>query len=178
MDGLEYSQRNQMTNKEKNEELKFVIGRFDHYYDSINNKGNLYLTINTFILGGIIVGYYTLDQTFHFRNSVLFTAFIPVILCNLISSTFTFLAIAPFARRFKGGNSRLFFADVSQQALTKWRQQWEGLTDEIWQVELQSQSHQLSIGLNRKFKRLSYATLFIWLQVFGIISFSIYLLTL
>ena len=35
--------------------LKYTINRFDHYFDSVNNKSAVYIAINTFITGGIIV---------------------------------------------------------------------------------------------------------------------------
>lgn len=167
-----------MTIKDKNEELKFIVSRYDHFYDSINNKGNLYLTINTFILAGTITGFYALDQDFHFGDGVLFLVFIPVLASNLVSLLLTLLAIKPFARRVKRGQSVMFFGDVSRRTRATWKAQWDNLREDIFHTELLDQSHQLSIGLTTKFKRLGWATLFIGLQVAGIVFFSIYLLTL
>ncbi len=36
------------------ERLIFCINRYDHYYDSVNNKSNVFLVISTFIVGGLI----------------------------------------------------------------------------------------------------------------------------
>ena len=41
----------------KYEHAKFVIERFDHYYDTVNSKGSFYIGLNTFILGGLCAGY-------------------------------------------------------------------------------------------------------------------------
>ena len=38
------------------ENQKFIISRFDHLYDSINNKGNFLITFQSFLIGGAIVG--------------------------------------------------------------------------------------------------------------------------
>ena len=40
--------------KEKIEHVKFIIDRFDIYMESTQTKSNLYLALNTAILGGII----------------------------------------------------------------------------------------------------------------------------
>lgn len=169
---------NTVNTKDKIDELKFAIGRFDHYFDTVNNKGNLYLTINTFILGGSIVGYYTLDQRYEFNDWVLILAFIPFVLCSLVSFTYTLIAIKPYARKGKGGTSLLFFGDVSQQATSAWSGRWASLSQDEWQMELQTQSLQLAKGLNRKFECLGCATLFIWLEIIIIGLFSFYLFIL
>ncbi|RZK02546.1 MAG: hypothetical protein EOO43_23355, partial [Flavobacterium sp.] len=49
-----------MNNAEK-ERLHFNVGRFDHYYDSINNKIAVYIAINTFLLGGVLGAYLTIS---------------------------------------------------------------------------------------------------------------------
>ncbi|HEY9488539.1 MAG TPA: hypothetical protein VIQ51_09410, partial [Chryseosolibacter sp.] len=46
------------------EHLRFCIERFDHYYDSVNNKCALFLTVNTFIVGGLMAIHPTLQSTF------------------------------------------------------------------------------------------------------------------
>ena len=44
------------------EELQFIINRYDHYYDSVNNKGQFYLGFNTFLIGGLAGVYALLQQ--------------------------------------------------------------------------------------------------------------------
>lgn len=48
------------------EHSRFIIDRFDHYYESINTKGNLYLALNAILIGGLATSYPILDQKFHF----------------------------------------------------------------------------------------------------------------
>lgn len=84
----------EMNTQIKNEELKYVIGRYDHYFDSVNNKGNLYLSINTFILGGVIAGYFSLEKTYHFGVGIL-AIFVFTLTANMIAIVLTLLAIKP-----------------------------------------------------------------------------------
>ena len=52
-----------MDQKEKIENLKYTISRYDHYYDSVNSKSNVYLTLMTFLLGGTVALFrYAIDQ--------------------------------------------------------------------------------------------------------------------
>jgi len=45
------------------ERLKFCIDRFDHYYDSVNNKSNVVLALEIFTVGGLISLYpFLLDK--------------------------------------------------------------------------------------------------------------------
>ena len=54
--------------KEK-DRLEYTINRFDHYFDSVNNKSAVYIAINTFITGGIIV---LLTQTNIVKDLIIF----------------------------------------------------------------------------------------------------------
>lgn len=42
------------------ERLLLCISRYDHYYDSVNNKSNVFLTLSIFVVGGLVAGYSTL----------------------------------------------------------------------------------------------------------------------
>jgi hypothetical protein len=72
----------------------------------------------------------------------------------------------------------LFFIEVNQQTNAEWEAQWQGLTEQRWRQELQTQSKILAKGLNTKFSCLSWATLFIAFQAALIVFFAIYLLTI
>jgi hypothetical protein len=166
-----------MTIPDKITELKFIIGRFDHYFDSINNKGNLYLTLNTFILGGSIGGFAYLNNSYHFDQWIIILFVIPTLFSNLVSFTYTLSAIRPFTRRHDDNSSfsSIFFVDVSHQTNRQWESRWNLLNQEDWKEDLRIQSQLLAIGLNEKFKSLSVATLFIGIQVGTIVLFGLYL---
>ena len=78
--------------------LKHTVDRYDHYFDSINNKGNLFLALNTFLLGGIITGYYGINKSFEDRYNLLFFTWLAVICC-LLSIGFTLWAIIPYLNK-------------------------------------------------------------------------------
>jgi hypothetical protein len=99
-----------METKEKNEKLKQVIDRYDLYYCSVNSKGSLYLSINTFILGGALTGYFVLANKFNFGYGVNLL-FIFTLIANISAITCTLLAINPYVNKKKDNpnGSLLFF---------------------------------------------------------------------
>jgi hypothetical protein len=166
-----------MTTKDKIDELKFVIERFDHYYDSVNNKGNLYLTLNTFILAGIVGGFASLNTTNHFSHWVAAVFLTPTLLFSLLSFLYTLRAITPFTGKLTTGSnapSLLFFNDVCDQLNVNWSHRWSSLTEQEWFSDLQSQAQSLAKGLKCKFSRLRKASIFIGLQIIFILLFVIY----
>jgi hypothetical protein len=163
----------------KNEELKFIIDRYDHYYDSINNKGNLYLTLNTFILGGVIAGFFTLNSQYHFCPFIV-VLFILTLIFNLFSIGLTLLAIKPYSKGEKkaNNNSLVFFRDVSDMTDSQYNALWSDMDEIKYHGDLKRQAQILANGLKRKFSFLSSATWFIIGQVFFIILFGILLLNI
>ena len=167
-----------MDHNQKTEHLKFIIQRYDGYYDSINNKGNLYLAICTFTLGSIILGYNTLDEKFHFGVAELLL-FILSLAFNAASLFFTILAIRPYLSSVsEAKKSLVYFCDVACTPEKEHSVAWTNINDEDFNVDLCSQTHLLAKGLTDKFKKLRIATSFIALQMMAIIVFGIYLLTL
>jgi Family of unknown function (DUF5706) len=163
-----------VTIKERNEELKFTIARFDHYYDSVNNKGNLYVAINTFILAGAITGYVTLDAKHHFAILILIL-FIITIVSNFVSFCFTLAAIKPYFNKVTS-KSLIYFYDIANLNDSQFKLIWENLNDKNWHDDLVKQSKRLSEGLSNKFQLLKIATWFIGLEIFLIAIFGIYFL--
>lgn len=163
-----------MNTKDKVEELKFIVTRFDHYYDSINNKANLYLSINTFFFGGALVGYNSLDKVHHFNSWIVVIILIPFLLSNIISFSFTLSAIRPFTRKHFTKNSMLFFGDVSRMPESKWQAGWESMSHDTWEDDLKCQTQLLAIGLQRKFENLSCATSFLAIQIAIFFIFSVF----
>ena len=158
----------------KKEELKFIIGRFDHYYDSVNNKGNLYLAVNTFILAGVLSGYLTLDAKCHFGNEALVMLVI-VLALTLVSFVFTLKAINPFLSSQNASRSMLYFGDVAKTSRSNVTEYWENVSDSILFGDLIEQYIILSAGLLTKFQWLQKATLFIALEIAVIILSGILL---
>jgi hypothetical protein len=162
-----------MTTSDRITNLKFIIERFDNYYDSINNKANLYLTITTFFFAGTITGFYTIDSMHHFSPGMWVFLFVPAMLCNITSFSYTIRAINPFLRKHSTTNSLMFFADVNDYSESSWSEKWKSSDDSSWVQDLEQQAHLLAKGLQIKYSSLSCATVYIAAQVAIFFIFSI-----
>ena len=165
--------------KIKNEKLEYIISRYDHYYESVNNKGNIYLTVNTFILGGIIGGYFSLQHIYKMGFPMLLL-FILAIFFNFASITSTLIALKPYLNKKKDNEdgSAIFFGDVADYHNNNYQKIWENMTDEGWNNDLKKQVTLLACGLKAKYSYLSWATLFIAGQVLAVFIFGLNLLTI
>jgi len=133
------------------ERLKFCIGRYDHYYDSINNKSNVYLTLNLFILGGLITSYVTV------MNSVWYYWLIPCLLIisiaiSLINMIIIVLASRPYLT--SETDSLLFFQSVNNMGLSEFKTRSQSELEAQEMNDLRIQTFQLAVGLKSKFKKL------------------------
>lgn len=160
------------------DETKFIINRFDHYYESINTKSNLYLAINTFIIGGFISGYYTLDKQYHFDCFFKYLFYV-ILFVNFGAIYFTLSAIRPFLskRKKRSGKSLYYFGDVANHNVTSYMEALNNVTEQDFLNDATTQVHQLATGLNMKFKRINMASILIGVQIFLILTFAV-LLTL
>ena len=143
----------------KLETLKHTIDRYDHYYDTINNTGNLYLTLNTFLLGGIITGYYNIKELLAQRCDVIFFVWVGL-LCSLFSIAFTLWAIIPYLNKQSDSvnGSVLNFGNVSNISFVSFKKMYEELSAEKKYEDYLQQVYLLSQGLQLKFNRLRTAT--------------------
>lgn len=165
--------------KDKTEQMKFVIGRFDHYFDSVNNKGNVFLTLNTFLLGGLIAGYYTLQKDHSITTGACYL-FATAALFNLTAIGLVIAAIIPYMN-FNGKDehaSLINYNDIAsytkEELVAKINTQNELNVAE----DLVHQKLLLSKGLRRKFNLMWYATAATAIElaavfVLGIILFKI-----
>ncbi|HRN48399.1 MAG TPA: DUF5706 domain-containing protein [Niabella sp.] len=144
---------------DKIDTLKHTMDRYDHYYDSINNKGNLFLTLNTFLLGGIITGYYSIKDTISDGCVVTFFVWIALISC-LLSLGFTLWAILPYLNKQANSvnGSVINFGNVSNIPLESFKNMYANATDEKRYEDYVQQVYLLAQGLQRKFSRLKTAT--------------------
>ncbi|WP_278020838.1 hypothetical protein [Flavobacterium ginsengisoli] len=106
-------------NTSEKERLNFNVSRFDHYYDTINNKIAVYIAINTFLLGGVLGAYLTIkgkivnfECVFEFLV-VLFTFIGLITIAVLIYSSVPFL-------NYKS-SSLYYFLTISQNSLEEYK---------------------------------------------------------
>jgi hypothetical protein len=142
--------------KDKIEQIKFIIGRYDTYIESTQTKSNLYLALNTAILGGIITLLAALKIEDIGTAIIIILGFI-ALLC-LISITFTLLAITPYLKSVsKKSNSVVFFQDVSEMVYDEYYEKIEKISDSKMYKDLTCQSYSLAKGLKAKYNKLMYA---------------------
>ena len=160
----------------KIEELKFIIGRFDHYFESVNNKGNLYLTLNTFLLAGAIGGYAVLLSnkicTLAWPELVIIGA---IAVCNIVAYFHTIKGIYPFISR-RQGSSYIFYGDIAGRTTSEWRTFFGDVQVSGYEQDLVEQAHQLATGLRSKYIRLRTATWWIFSEFVGFSLATLYLL--
>lgn len=139
------------------EQSRFLINRFDHYFDSINNKGVFYITINTFLLGGLLS---QIGQIIKSGNNSwwIYTLVLGFILVNIASTILTILSINPFkSPKCDESASLIYYNDIACKDLNSFKAQYQNQTEEFMEGDFATQVHQLAEGLKTKFDRLRYA---------------------
>lgn len=155
------------------ERLLLCISRYDHYYDSVNNKSNVLLSLGIFIVGGLVAGYPTLtdkvacNSYLHFLMGALITLGV----ANLLILTWTSL---PFVSKNK--TSLFYFGSIAKMSVGNFSiKSAERTTDEEL-TDLRIQVHSLAAGLQSKFKRLRTAGILLIAQVVFFIPLVIYII--
>lgn len=151
-----------MNETEQLEQLRFAISRYDHYYESINSKGNLYLALNSILIGGIAASYPFIDQKLHL-NARYNLVLIAIVLQCALSLITTIAAINPFTKSGlqSGQISLLYYGQVSQLEFSFFSRRFRKRTLNLHVTDMLRQMHTLARGLNRKFQLLKWAGLFL-----------------
>lgn len=132
--------------------LLYSINRFDHYFESVNNKTAVYLAMNTFLLGGIITGYLSFqDHLCQFRTpfNVLLTIEMLLGITGLLVIT---IASIPYFS--KESESLYYFGGIGSMSKEKFFECSKSISAKDELKDLRDQVHALSTGLNMKFTRL------------------------
>lgn len=134
------------------ERLKFCIDRFDHYYDSINNKGAVFLALSTFIVGGLVAVYPSLISSVE-CNQLIHLIMFGTIGIGLAIMILVIQALAPFTES-TSTDSIFYFGSISSQREIIFHERSKNITKEEELSDLRTQAQNLSIGLKNKFKTL------------------------
>ena len=98
---------------------EFLVSRYDHYYDSVNNKGMFYLTFNSSLLSGICGSYIALKAIIN-ASITLHSLVIILFVTTVLSSVYTILSINPFLKKCISSSntfsSLMFFGDVAKKS--------------------------------------------------------------
>lgn len=148
-------------NMEK-ERLKYCIDRFDHYYDSVNNKSAVFLGLSTFIVGGLVASYFAINP---FIDCGFWTHALMVILIGLGVATMIIVIMAATPYLGKNTDSLLFFGAIgSMDSAGFCAKSAEPCSEEDELKDLRNQTHQLACGLRGKFKKLKLAGILFTVQ--------------
>lgn len=162
--------------KEKLEQTQFIISRFDAYIESTQTKSNLYLALNTAILGGII----TLAAATKPEDIPCLAVIILGItaLLAVISTTITLIAITPYLKSASDkGNSLIFFQDVTNYTYEEYHEKINAISDKKLLSDLTCQAFSLAEGLKSKYQKLFYAGRLIIVEFIFLLIYAITLIT-
>lgn len=156
--------------EKKNENLKYILTRYDSYISASNVKGSFIVTFNTFLVGSILVNRNTLLEMVSYYslfNGVIFG----ICCCALLILFFTIRALFPYS--ISGNSSKdeyhshIFFGSVSKFENSKeFTTSFNKLTDQKYEEDLATQIFVLSGGLSKKYKMLDYAMYIIYIELF------------
>jgi hypothetical protein len=162
------------TNNNERDRLLYTVNRFDHYFESVNNKTAVYLAMNTFILGGIITGYISFqDYVIHCRD-----------LFNILLISQMFLGVAAllivtnastpyFSKR---SDSLYYFGGIGSLTKENFDLCSKKSDTNSDMTDLRNQVHVLSVGLTSKFKKLRVSGWLIFSQFLLLIPIIIILI--
>ncbi|WP_422351506.1 Pycsar system effector family protein [Flagellimonas sp.] len=142
--------------------LLYSINRFDHYFESVNNKTAVYLAMNTFLLGGIITGYISVQEhVCQFRTffNILLTIEMVLGIAGLLV-----LTVASIPYFSKDSDSLYYFGGIGSMTKQEFFEQSKNLSKKEEMDDLRNQVHLLSQGLNTKFTRLKTSGWLIFFQ--------------
>lgn len=138
----------------KLENLKFILTRLDTYIESSQNKSNLYLALNTIILGGVITIISVLDDLN--CNQLLNFLLLLIAIASIMSILITLSAINPYMKSSRGKEKSIFFFDDIAECTSRSDYQ-RLLKDEVDNElidDMCSQVYSVAKGLRVKYKRL------------------------
>ncbi len=151
--------------------LIYTISRFDHYFESVNNKTAVYIAINTFVLGGMLAGYTSVNEYIK-EYAGIFNIILCVILgLGLIALiTLVFASIPYFSKK---PNSLFYFGTIDSLSKDDFIEQSKKYDSKDELKDLRNQVHTLSKGLNKKFERLKLSGRLLVFQFIGLVPLII-----
>lgn len=160
--------------EKKSDNLKYILTRYDNYINASNVKGTFIVSLNTFIVGCIIINRRPLVDIF-VNSKVLQTSInvliylICILALGIIVSTI--LALFPY---LKSGNSskdnyhsHIYYGSVeSFSSAEEYIKSFEKLDDASFNHDLANQVWIVAKGVSRKYKFLNYSMIIIYLELF------------
>lgn len=157
------------------ERLLFCLERYDHYFDSVNNKSSVFLGLSTFIVGGLVAGYFALpDQVRCSMHICVFMALL--IILGIVNMIIVISSATPFLSKDK--DSLYYFGAISCKDNSSFcTQSISRVSEEEELKDLRDQVHNLATGLSNKFRRLRTAGNIFKIQFILFIPLFIFIIT-
>ncbi len=140
---------------EKIENLKFILTRLDTYIDSAQNKSNLYLALNTVVLGGIIAILKDLEC-----GKIMNVLLISIAIVSILSILITLISINPYMKNAMSSKKKsvFFFDDIASCiSLSEYKILLNKKADEKLLDDMCAQVYSVAKGLTSKYKKLRIA---------------------
>lgn len=138
---------------------EFLFERFDRYIESVNTKGVVYVTINTFFTGAFITSLDGLREKFEVTEVTgLFIGLFLV--CCFLSIFIALLAINPFlasGSRHGQNPSIFYYGSIPDFDRHTFQDRLENISNEELRADLATQLHCLAEALKKKYWKLQWA---------------------
>ncbi|MFA5297653.1 MAG: hypothetical protein WC389_05530 [Lutibacter sp.] len=155
--------------------LTLTMSRIDHYYDSVNNKSAVYIAINTFITGGVLVLITQVEEPLAGLWNLAEFCLWSCSAFGIFSLVLLALTSIPFVS--KKPNSIYYFGTIGAMSELNFNKKSSGYTNKKDLKDLRLQVHILSKGLTSKFEKLKWVGYLLMAQFLFLIPTIIYLLT-
>ena len=155
---------------EKLEHAQFIIERFDHYYEQVNNKGQFYLGLSSLMVGIVISNVEKISKIA--AESYSFQAILIIFsLTSALSIILVLTAITPFLLSGKKSNynTLIFFNEIAKLERQKFITEFNNQTEDDMANDYANQIHVLAQGLKLKYRHLYITSCFILIQSITII---------
>jgi len=144
------------------ERLLYNISRFDHYYDSVNNKTAVYIAINSFVVGSLITTYISTIDDILFYTQLFKIITITSVFIGVLTLLILVNASIPYFT--KNSKSMYYFGGIGSMVKDEFICCSKELSNKQELKDLRNQVHTLSMGLNKKFMKLKVAGKLLILQ--------------
>lgn len=155
--------------------LAFTMSRIDNYYDSVNNKSAVYIAINTFITGGVLV---LITQAKQPLTGLWSSAEFCLWSC-MVLGIFSLVLLAITSVPFVSGKPKsiYYFGSIGAMGELDFNKKSSNYSTKKDLKDLRSQVQILSKGLTSKFEKLKWVGFLLIAQFLLLTPTIIYLLT-
>lgn len=158
----------------KSDNLKYILTRYDNYINASNVKGTFIVSLNTFIVGCIIINRKTLIDIFLNNESLKTSINVLIYLVCILALVIIGLTIVALFPYLKSGNSskdsyhsHIYYGSVKGfQSADDYIKSFEKLDDDSFKRDLANQVWVVAKGVSIKYQFLNYSMIVIFFELF------------